>query len=55
MVTITPRPDGSYAVEMKPGPCYLLLTFAQLRDLVYAVADAGMLKTGDGRPVLVIK
>jgi len=42
-------------IEMTDGPRCLLLTFSTLRDLVYAVAGAGLIKTGDGRPVLVIK
>jgi len=53
VVTITQRPDGSYAVEMADGPRYLHLTFAQLANLIYAAVEAGMITVDKGRRVVV--
>jgi len=44
MVTITPRLDGSYAVEMTPGPRYLILTSEQMVELATAIIDGGWIR-----------
>jgi hypothetical protein len=46
MLTITPRSDGTYAIDGDRGPQFLVVQLSWLQGLIRALVDAGMLEMG---------
>lgn len=54
MVTVTERSDGDYAIEFHDDGPFLVLTLAQLNDLLRALASKGMVEV-NGRRISMVR